>query len=748
MAVSRYDTPATQSILDTYVEPPFKEMQAALNEKQLEYDAEEDKLAKLPSYLKANIKPTYSDTQGVSHKNANYDKYINEATQFNDEINKTAQTLHTTSDPSEVRKLTSSLSNKIANWRNTNIAPAEAESANYEANWKKLQEDKNRGKEPYRAYQHDLAVRSQSNRDLSKGYIPVNFTDQLDYSDINKNIAEAAKGVPLNETSRKSFKEHTTKNGAMGFLEWEKSNGNNAEAIKSVIQPIIQEHIPHIKAELVHSLANSKYHYNDMINKGYDPNDENSILEYAKDSQTTHTYKTKEGEKKIKSNLLEDFFNNKKLEYTSAALGFTKASDKYGEKFDMSEYLTKDNKEKQDTPLEYSYSNTTPINSSGENIIKDPTQMSFHDFMLAKGATPTSKGYAFGHEDKGFLGLSSTAKSYARDTKPEGSTIDEWIDKINNFSGGASTINESNKKAGNLYQKYQREYELLSRIDGGNDKEWIKEYISLNKPAENFYKAYEEKRKEDPSLPTLKSRDVYNFINNNVYNRSTTNYTPILSEKQVEQKGFQLFGDENSPEVRTANKTKWFDKETGKELDFDNIPVEGTTMKKWLDKSSGDSKELSEKKKLLKSSTSFELSYSGLGGESLTVNGKTYVNGGSSVKERAALLPMSHYNTINTNPEKIYNNDGLGDKYNLYGSSGEVKDRVYEDKLAPIMDKDKKAVSSHTETDLITGETYIYYTDKNNEKVFKVKLDYYNQDAKDIIGIGTVKKEKENYDKP
>lgn len=745
MAVGSQDYVANQPIIDTYAPLPFKEMQESLNNKQLEYDTEEKKLSELPSYLKANIKPTYTDTQGKTYKNANYDKYINEASAFNNQINEASKTLSATSDPHEVKKLTSDISNRIANWKLNEVKPAEDESANYEANWKKLQEDKNKGKETYRAYKHDLAVRSQEGRDLSKGYIPVGFNDQLDYSDINKNIAEASKSVPLNETSRKSFLEHTTKNGIVGFKEWEKTNGNNSETIKSVIDPIIQEHFPHIKAELVHSLANSQYHYTDMIKKGYNPNDENSILQYAYESETNH----KEGKgKEVKSNLLQDFYDKKRLEFTSAALGYTKKADKYGEKFDMSEYLTKDKKEKEVTPLDYSYSNTTPVNTTGENVIKDPTQMTFHDFMLAKGGVPTSKGYAFGHEEKGLFGLNSTSQAYARDEKPEGSTMDAWIDKLNTFLGSeGSHINEDNKRAGGLYDKYKKEYDVLQKIDSEDDSKWIKSYTSLNKPAENFYKAYEERRKQDPSLPILKSRDVYDFINNNVYKRSATNYTPILSEKQVEQKGFQLFGDENSPEVRTANKTKWVDKDSGKELDFDNIPVEGTTMKKWLSDYS-DSKDLSEKKKLLKSSTNFELPYSGAGGESMTINGKTYVNGGSSIKERAAILPMSHYNTINTNPEQIYTNDGIGTKFTLYGSSGESKDRVYEDKLAPIMDKDKKSVSSHTETDLVTGKTYVIYTDRENKPVFYVPLDTYNQDAKDIIGIGTIKKEKEAYDKP
>lgn len=746
--VNSSDYVANQSIIDTYVPLPFKAMQEALNQKQLEYDTEEKKLADMPSYLKANIRSNYIDTQGNSFKNANYDKYIKEAKAFNNEINEAAKTLSSTSNPHEVKKLTSEISNRIANWKINEVKPAEDESANYDANFKKLQEDNHKGQETYRAYKHDLTVRSQVNRDLSKGYIPVGFSDQLDYSDINKNIAEAAKGVPLNETSRKSFLEHTSKNGAEGFKEWEKTNGDNSKEIKKVIDPLIQEHTPHIKAELVHTLANNQKYYDDMLSKGYNPNDENSILQYAYSSETTHKVKEGKNFKEVKSNLLQDFFDQKKMDFTSAALGYTKSSDKYSEKFDVSEFLTKDKKEKENLPIQYSYNNTTPVNSNGENIIKDPTKMSFHEFMIAKGAVNTTKGYAFGHEEKGLFGLNSTSKEYARKEKPEGSTINGWIDKVNTFLGAkGSHINEDNKRAGSLYNKYQKEYELLKKVDSEDNSKWIKEYTSLNKPAENFYKAYEEKRKKDNSLPVLKARDVYDFINNNVYNRSTTNYTPILSEKQVEQKSFQLFGDDASPEVRNANKTKWVDKTTGKELDFDNIPVEGTTMKKWLSDYS-DSKDLSEKKKLLKSSTNFELPYSGAGGESITVNGKTYVNGGSSVKERSSILPMSHYNTINTNPEQIYDNNGTGKNFNLYGNSNEVRDRIYEEKIAPDKDKNKKAVSSHTETDLVTGKTYVLYTNRKNETVCFITLEQYNDYGKEIIGLGTIKKEKEAYDKP
>lgn len=714
MPINNLDYVANQPIIDTYAPLPYKEMQDALNQKQLKYDTEEKKLADMPAYLKANIKPTYTDTQGNTFRNAAYDQYLSEATDFNNKINETTQTLSSTSDPHEVKKLTSRLANDIANWKLNKVKPAEDESANYEGNWKKLQEDKNKGKEPYRAYQHDLAVRSQANRDLSKGYVPVGFKDQLDYSDINKNLADAATKVPLNETTRKSFKEHITQGGSAGFLNWEKSNGNNAQAIRSVIQPILEEQTPHIKAELIHTLGNNPKYYNDMVNQGYDPNNENDILKYARDSETTQKLKQPNGKStEVKSNLLQDFFNKKRMEYTSAALGFTKAKDEYKDSFDESAFL---NKKQEETSSNTGYTPTNPIDTDLINFKYDSDKvkdLSFKDYIQSIG------------ESKSFMDKHDLDSEVQKGFKFKDKENTKMIDYYNNLkqkrelTSDEKTLltrykgeKERQDKKNTIFEQYQ----LFKDIDKLSDKDFSKKMSEVNPIAKAITTQLGDKN--------ISKKDLLERLKTIENQKNLSGVSINLREKEADNQWYSLFGKKDEGGFNNAKSLKWTDRNTGETTNFDSIEIDGTKIKDL------DPDEIIKYKKEGRIGIpKFEYPIASKGGQSVEIDGKTYVTGGETFKEKSELKPMSTVNTVLKQPLQTANNNGYGEIY-------EYKSKETDPFISKQYGVNPTAIQGYT--DYKTLQNYVIIYGEGNKIVGKIPLDEYNKGTIQEVGSGFV----------
>ncbi len=328
--ISRYNSPDDYNYqpIDTYVPLPFREMQEAIQRKQLERDKVEDGLAKLPSYLKADIEKDYYNSTGTEGvRNVTYDKYLQDANKYNNKINEASKLLEQ-GDVKGAKMLAGNIASEISNWRNNFAAQAENETKQYRTVRESIQKDKDFGRDKWRAVDFDLGIRNQATRDLSQGYQATNFTPQSSYIDLPKEIADVAKDVKLSTEERKSVREGL-RNGFTTKEIFESNVGNNLNQVYAAAKPIIERATPYLQQKLVSSVINSPEHIKAMQESGYNPNSSNDVLTYLDNIPTTRTKKIKKDGKEIKveeeSTFYKDYINNeqsKLFDYSSAFAEF------------------------------------------------------------------------------------------------------------------------------------------------------------------------------------------------------------------------------------------------------------------------------------------------------------------------------------------------------------------------------------------------------------------------------------------
>lgn len=688
MAIDRFSYVPESQKIDTYVPLPFPEMKEALQQKQLQHDDLQNKLDELPKYLQANIKSHYIDNTGTSYENAAYKKYVNDANILNSEIKKASEELNQHSDLSETRKITSQLANKIANWKNNEVKPLEEESANYDMTYKKLQDDKNRGLETYRSLDFDLSVRGQSQRDFTKGKpSTVGFSDQIDYSDITKRIRETAKDVPLSEAEKKGFKKYAV-DGINGFLKWESENVNNAKQIQQAIQPIIQEHQSHILTEFAHNLSNNPEIQQDMISKGYNPNDKNSIIQYGQDYSTT----IKVNNKEVKSNLLKDFYNQKRMELTQSALGFTKAKNNTGSDFDIGpEWMNKGFGEETINDN----NGYVPTASIDTDIVENKydsgklKNLSFNDYIEGQGIKLGQKEEAI--KDGGFA-AGKVGTRFITSYNKEGKQM-------------------SDKEVSDM----RKQYNLVKDIDKLKDNDFVSQMSSVNPIAKAILGQLGSNISKKDLLDRLKLVENQKNLSGVAIN---------LREKEADNQWYSLFGKQDQGSFNNAKSLTWTDRNTGETLNFDSIEIDGTKVKDL------DPDEIIKYKKEGRIGIpKFEYPIASKGGQTVEIDGKTYVTGGETFKEKAELKPMSTINTVLRKPLETANNNGYGEVYNY--KSNEID--PYISKRYGI---NPKSIQGYT--DYKTLQNYVIVYDNSNNIIGKLSLDEYNKGIIKEVGSGFV----------
>lgn len=194
MAISRYDKVSDSQIIDTYVPPPFKEMQESLNRKQLDYDTQQQKLSesdKIINDVLPKVSQVFYDSKGRPVKNP-YSDIIQETSNYltqkkNEIFEKYKNDLTSPEAKREIQNYASTVASRY-----NELAPnALRTEETYKEARKRL--DERKGEEGgYRLLDFDNSLYNLA-EGRSSTLSPSNVTDEHKFEELDKNFLEGFK---------------------------------------------------------------------------------------------------------------------------------------------------------------------------------------------------------------------------------------------------------------------------------------------------------------------------------------------------------------------------------------------------------------------------------------------------------------------------------------------------------------------------------------------------------------------------
>lgn len=709
MAISRYNRPAELNLIDTYVPLPFKEIKASIDQKQNTYDVTEETFEKTPSILDSlNVHQTWEDSYGNTiGRNIGYD--VVEAKKK--QIRNTQQALFDKyqgdwSKP-EAQKEIRAFANSVAGWYENTGKPLQNKSAQYLKEKDEASKKKNElgYQNIYKNFNDKIYKEVQKGNEgtIDADWQSPTYSEYLDKSEaVNKAATNIGSIVKEWSGGRKTNLNDLT---AEEYKTFRKTNASQIQTAKNALLSQLNQKHSEEAFELARQQANQQ---------GVSP------------EELYNTEITLTGPKGNKIKTTWGQAQKQKLDQEVSSLFDAKLNI---EKKDLTDYsnLSKDQlglygfgEDGSQVPIGYIPAN--PIETDLVNNkynVDNIKSMNFQDYLkstIDPNKLSLQEKHDFNNEVEKLY-----KRKYDLPEAKEFEVLDKKVksgEKLNSIQKhhyeSIKQAKEYQDKKNSIYEQFQ----VIKKIDELKPEEFHKKMSEINP----IYKVIHEQN------PDLSKEEVLDLSREVESKKSVAGVTIGLRQAEADNQWYSLFGKEDKGSFNNAKSLKWTDRETGQVLNFDNIEIDGTAIKDLTPEEI-----IKYKKEGRIAVPKFEYPIASIGGQSVEIDGKTYLTGGETIKEKKELEPMSILNSVTRNPLQTSKNNGASEVFKYSKDQNDI----YLEKRYHIKPAAVQAV-----TDYKTMTSYVIAYDDNGQVLGTLPLDEYNKGTIDLISGGFVQQKK------